>query len=130
MPKRSHCGDGPSGDPKSSSRPGRGAENIRGDGAGGGAQGDGSSGNKRFRESPKRRRVGQRPIRYRYIGSDTRLRKSLTSISGVEFADCFARGEESEVDGEVVPFISYEDLKRNKRASGRAKDLADLDELD
>ena len=54
----------------------------------------------------------------------------MTSISGVEFADCFARREMSEVDGEAVPFISYEDLKRNKRSSGRAKDLADLDELD
>jgi len=53
----------------------------------------------------------------------------LTSISGVEFAECFGRRETSEVDGVVVPFLSLEDLKRNKSASGRAKDLADLEEL-
>jgi hypothetical protein len=28
-----------------------------------------------------------------------------------------------------IPMISLEDLKRNKRATGRKKDLLDLDEL-
>jgi hypothetical protein len=53
----------------------------------------------------------------------------LTAISGVDFEDCFARRGFADVDGEAVPIIDLEDLKRNKRASGRAKDLADLDEL-
>jgi hypothetical protein len=55
--------------------------------------------------------------------------KILTSISGVEFADCFARRGVAEIDGEAVPIINLEDLKRNKCASGRAKDLADLDQI-
>ena len=54
----------------------------------------------------------------------------LTSISGVEFADCFARRGCADVDGVPVPIIALDDLKRNKHASGRAKDLADLEELD
>ena len=54
----------------------------------------------------------------------------LTSISGVEFDDCYARRQLVDVDGCSVPVIHLDDLKRNKRASGRAKDLADLEELE
>jgi hypothetical protein len=53
----------------------------------------------------------------------------LTSISGVDFEECYARRELAEIEGILVPVIRLEDLKRNKRASGRFKDLADLDEL-
>ena len=31
--------------------------------------------------------------------------------------------------GVVVPFIGRQDLVRNKKAAGRAKDLADIDAL-
>jgi hypothetical protein len=53
----------------------------------------------------------------------------LTSISGVDFEECYARRELADVEGILVPVIRLEDLKRNKRASGRFKDLADLEEL-
>jgi len=56
----------------------------------------------------------------------------LTSISGVDFEECYARRELAEIEGILVPVIRLEDLKRNKRnkrASGRFKDLADLEEL-
>jgi hypothetical protein len=53
----------------------------------------------------------------------------LTSIDGVSFADCYARQMPVDVDGVVLNFISLEDLKANKRASGRMKDRADLEEL-
>jgi len=53
----------------------------------------------------------------------------LTSISGVEFEECYARRDLAEVNGIVVPVIRLDDLRRNKRASGRLKDLADLEEL-
>jgi predicted nucleotidyltransferase len=53
----------------------------------------------------------------------------LTSISGVDFEECYAKRELAEIEGMLVPVIRLEDLKRNKRASGRFKDLADLDEL-
>jgi predicted nucleotidyltransferase len=53
----------------------------------------------------------------------------MTTISGVEFAECYARRSVSELDGLEIPFISLEDLKANKQASGRLKDLADLEHL-
>jgi hypothetical protein len=53
----------------------------------------------------------------------------LTSIDGVDFETCYARRVVGQMDGVTLNLISLEDLKRNKRASGRAKDLADLEEL-
>ena len=53
----------------------------------------------------------------------------LKKISGVDFDDCWPRRVLIE-DGDMrIPAISLEDLKRNKLASGRKKDLLDLDEL-
>lgn len=53
----------------------------------------------------------------------------LTSISGVEFKQCYAGRIEDELDGVAVSLISLEDLKANKLASGRHKDLNDLEHL-
>jgi predicted nucleotidyltransferase len=54
----------------------------------------------------------------------------LTQPSGVEFAECYENREELEVDGLKIPLISLEDLRKNKRASGRSQDLADLERLE
>lgn len=54
----------------------------------------------------------------------------MTSISGVEFEEAWASREVGEIDGVPTLFISKELLVRNKRATGRAKDLADLAELE
>jgi predicted nucleotidyltransferase len=53
----------------------------------------------------------------------------MTSIDGVEFDTCLARAVEFDLDGVRVPVISLADLKVNKRAAGRHKDLADLENL-
>ena len=53
----------------------------------------------------------------------------LTGIDGVQFSDCYPRRVTLELNEVPVCVISSEDLKINKRASGRNKDLADLDEL-
>jgi hypothetical protein len=53
----------------------------------------------------------------------------LTTISGVSFDECFRQRTITEIDGIPVNLISLEHLKINKRASGRLKDLADLDYL-
>jgi hypothetical protein len=53
----------------------------------------------------------------------------LTSLSGVSFYDCFERRVETEVEGVTVNLIALEDLKRNKQASGRLQDLADVESL-
>lgn len=52
-----------------------------------------------------------------------------TGIDGIEFAACYPKRIAADLDGLKVCFIGLDDLKANKRASGRNKDLADLDEL-
>lgn len=52
-----------------------------------------------------------------------------TGIDGVNFADCYALRITDEVDGVPVTLINLQDLKTNKQASGRAKDLNDLEHL-
>ena len=53
----------------------------------------------------------------------------LTSISGVEFELCYAERETIQIEEMAVPVISLARLRQNKAASGRAKDLADLESL-
>ena len=58
------------------------------------------------------------------------MRIEITNhIDGVEFAACYARRVAAEIDGTSVNIIALDDLKANKRASGRLKDLADLESL-
>ena len=53
----------------------------------------------------------------------------MTSIDGVDYDTCRRHPSVFDVEGVSVPVISLEDLKTNKRAAGRNKDLADLDNL-
>lgn len=53
----------------------------------------------------------------------------LTTISGVEFTECYPERETVEIEGMRVPMISLARLRENKLASGRHKDLADLENL-
>lgn len=50
-------------------------------------------------------------------------------IDGVEFDECFAEKENVELDGIEINLISLRHLKINKKASGRHKDLNDLENL-
>jgi hypothetical protein len=52
-----------------------------------------------------------------------------TTISGVDFGECYAERLEGTLDGVAVNVIDLEHLKRNKKASGRHQDLADLEHL-
>lgn len=53
----------------------------------------------------------------------------MTAIDGVQFDPCHGRAVTFDVDGLSVPVISLTDLKTNKRAAGRHKDLDDLENL-
>ena len=53
----------------------------------------------------------------------------LTSISGVGFAECYANKTQVLLDGVDVSLIGLADLKKNKTASGRLKDLNDLENI-
>lgn len=54
----------------------------------------------------------------------------LTAIDGVAFADAYPRRQMVSVAGLRLPVLSLGDFKTNKRASGRPKDIADLDALE
>ena len=64
------------------------------------------------------------------LGQPPRRIDLLMGIDGVQFADCQTRREVIVVDAVPLNFIGLEDFKQNKRATGRLKDLADLDALD
>lgn len=53
----------------------------------------------------------------------------LTTLAGVDFEECFPTKVEVTLDDVVAYFIDIENLKRNKKASGRLQDLADLENL-
>lgn len=53
----------------------------------------------------------------------------ITCISGVNFAECYTARNVVEMDGVQVNLISLPHLKANKKASGRLKDLNDLENL-
>ena len=53
----------------------------------------------------------------------------LTTISGVSFEVCYASRIMDVIDDVEVHLISLEHLRRNKQASGRYKDLDDLEHL-
>jgi predicted nucleotidyltransferase len=64
-------------------------------------------------------RLGEPPLRI----------EILTSISGVHFGECYPRRTKVLMDGLRVNLISLDHLKKNKEASGRPKDLDDLEHL-
>lgn len=63
------------------------------------------------------------------IGLPPRRIDLLTAVSGVDFEEAWAGRVIHAVASLPVPFIGREALVRNKRAAGRAKDLADLEAL-
>lgn len=70
-----------------------------------------------------------RPDQVVQVGLPPRRIDILTSISGLGFEDAWPDRVTHETEGLAVPFLGRAALVRNKRASGRAKDLADLEAL-
>ncbi|GHV25690.1 hypothetical protein AGMMS4952_04080 [Spirochaetia bacterium] len=64
------------------------------------------------------------------VGVEPRRIDIITSIDGVNFEDAFLRSIVVAIDGIQVHVISKEDIIINKRASGRTKDLADVEMLE
>jgi predicted nucleotidyltransferase len=54
----------------------------------------------------------------------------LTSLSGVEISECYSSHVTVEIDGVSASFIDLENLKKNKKATGRHQDLADIENLE
>ena len=72
-----------------------------------------------FQERGKIIRMGVPPMRI----------EVLTEIDGLAFQECYAARLTVEIDGQSVRLISRHHLRINKRASGRHKDLDDLEHL-
>ena len=72
-----------------------------------------------FREQGSVFRMGTPPMRIEII----------TEATGVEFNECYSMRIKIILDDLPVSFICYDDFVRNKRSSGRLKDLADLESL-
>ncbi len=72
-----------------------------------------------FLEAGKIIRMGTPPMRI----------EVLTEIDGVVFDVCYQGRETPIIDGEVINVISLRHLRENKIASGRYKDLDDLNHL-
>jgi hypothetical protein len=64
-------------------------------------------------------RLGEPPLRI----------ELLTSVSGLKFDQCYPHRCTARMDGLRVSVVSLADLKRNKAAAGRPKDLDDLAHL-
>jgi len=64
------------------------------------------------------------------IGVAPRRIDIMTGASGLSFQVAFTHSGEVEIEGIKVRIPSLDDLIRNKRASGRTKDLADAEALE
>lgn len=80
---------------------------------------DAASAARAFTQEGQVVRMGVPPLRIEII----------TSASGVDFNACHVQRIRDELDGVRVSILSLPDLIKNKKAAGRPKDLADLDEL-
>lgn len=63
------------------------------------------------------------------VGGRNALIELLTQPSDVEFEECWRDRNVIDIQGVPVNVISLHHLRQNKLASGRLKDLADLEEL-
>jgi hypothetical protein len=54
----------------------------------------------------------------------------MTSLTGVNFEACYEKRKILDIDGLEINFIDLENLKANKKATGRHQDLADLENLE
>lgn len=64
------------------------------------------------------------------IGLPPRRIDVMTDATGLVFEEAWAARVTCEVDRLTIPFIDRAALLRNKRATGRAKDLADVEALE
>lgn len=72
-----------------------------------------------FRDDDTVLQIGVEPVRI----------DIMSSVSGIDFADCWNRRQSSSYGSVPVSVISRDDYIANKRASGRPSDLRDIESL-
>ena len=63
------------------------------------------------------------------LGREPQRIDLLTFATGLEFRAAFENRVLVEIGGVEVPFLSVDDLRTNKAATGRLRDLADVEDL-
>ena len=63
------------------------------------------------------------------IGREPSKIEILTQVDGLKFRDSFKKRIYFNVDKLQIPYIDFDDLIMNKLATGRYKDLADIEQL-
>ena len=74
---------------------------------------------KTFEDDAKIVHMGQPPLRI----------EIMTAVSGLDFRQAFPRSVKGNLDGVDATIIGLDDLKANKKAAGRHKDLNDVQHL-
>jgi hypothetical protein len=64
-----------------------------------------------------------------HLGSPPVRIDIMNRVSGTKFLDCYPKRIEIEMEGIKIYYISQQDLIDNTRASGRQKDLGDIEHL-
>jgi hypothetical protein len=82
-----------------------------------------------FSEKSLDSRLFSRPGKTARIGVAPLRIEILTRVSGLDFKTAKARAVIGQFEDVSVPLLSLEDLRINKQASGRQKDVVDLDHL-
>jgi hypothetical protein len=54
----------------------------------------------------------------------------ITNLEGVTFGDSFEKRVQGTIEGVEINFIDLDNLRKNKKATGRLQDLADLEKLE
>lgn len=71
----------------------------------------------------------QRPNALIRMGVTPFMIEIHTAVSGIRFEDCYPHRVIKEIDGIQVDVIDLKNLIKNKRASGRHRDLDDIENL-
>ncbi|MCF2445915.1 nucleotidyltransferase [Dyadobacter sp. CY345] len=72
---------------------------------------------------------GYTSVRFGMSGFELDLGHSLKAFSESDFDACYERALQADLDGILFPVIQLRDLITEKEATGRSKDLADIEEL-
>lgn len=63
------------------------------------------------------------------IGVEPTKIEVLTHVDGLKFSESIKNCNHLTIQDFTIPYIEYQDLIKNKEASGRYKDLADIEQL-
>lgn len=63
------------------------------------------------------------------IGVEPSKIEILTKVDGLAFNESYKKRKYFKIDKLRIPYIDFDDLIKNKLASGRYKDLADIEQL-